>query len=88
LLSPPAAAGGLEEQAVARLDPAAVNARELTAGPVRTEDDLSSNRAAAASGHAVRRAHPVLAEDRQLERRQELDLAGEAVAAAPAPCAP
>jgi len=82
------AAGGFEDDPVAGGYFAPVNAIELAPATVGVDDHLATDRTIIAARHTVRSAHPMLTEDRKLERRQELDLTHEAVPPAPPSATP
>ena len=80
--------GKVEHDPVAHSNLIAVDPLQLPSTPVGTDDDLASNRALVAASHAVRRAYPMLAEDRKLEGSQELDLSDQTVPSLPPSSAP
>ena len=80
-----AAAGGFEDDAVARFDLATVDARDFPTAPVGADNYLAPDGTVLTTRHPVRRTDPVLAENRKLERREKLDLPHQTVAAAPSP---
>src|SRR5690606_41999076 len=77
-----AAAGRLEDEAVAGLDGDRRDRPELDDLSVVPHDVVAARRTVAAAGQAEGHGAPAIRQDRRVHRRQELDLANDAVAAA------